>query len=190
MNTSINFVFKTVICLFFIAAFSSCKNRKTTQPTTTFTQIETEIKPNSNLPSISGEWKLDSVVWTDNNIRGKQQIPFSTTIWSFSADGKYVVKILQNQYNVSQVENGTKQKNALTADTPAQKFKGKFKENNGKLITTILGGNTEYQIVQQSDTILHLKSQRFQVPPISKDEKGKIAEHYFSLYKRQTSNNQ
>lgn len=179
-----------VICLFFIATFSSCKNRKTTQPTTTFTQIEPEIKPNSNLPSISGEWKLDSVVWTDNNIRGKQQIPFSTTIWSFSADGKYVVKILQNQYNVSQVENGTKQKNALTADTPAQKFKGKFKENNGKLITTILGGNTEYQIVQQSDTILHLKSQRFQVPPISKDEKGKIAEHYFSLYKRQTSNNQ
>ncbi|MBQ4912845.1 hypothetical protein J8L85_00250 [Maribacter sp. MMG018] len=189
MHTSINFIFKTIVCLFFITSFVSCNNKKAIQPTTDFIQIEPE-KASTNLPSISGEWKLDSIVWTDDSIRGKQQIPFSTTIWSFSAEGDYVVEILQNQYDVSSVEDGTKQKTSLTAETPSQKFIGKFKENSGKVTTTILGGDTEYQIVQQSDTSLHLKSQRVQVPPISEEDKGKIAEHYFSLYKQQETNDQ
>ena len=189
MHTSINFIFKTVVCLFFITSFVSCNNKKANQPTTDFIQIEPE-KASTNLPTISGEWTLDSIVWTDHTIRGKQQIPFSPTIWSFTADGQYVVEISQNQYDVSLVEDGTKQKTSLTAETPSQKFKGTFKENNDKLTTTILGGNTEYQIVQQSDTTLHLKSQRVQVPPISEDDKGRIAEHYFTLSNRQTTKDQ
>ncbi|MEP5254565.1 MAG: hypothetical protein ABJQ39_05845 [Winogradskyella arenosi] len=54
------------------------------------------------------------------------------------------------------------------------------------LTTTILGGPTTYQIVKRSDSTLHLKSQRYQVPPISEDDRNKIAEHYFTLSHKQT----
>jgi len=178
METSINLIFKTIICLILIGSFSNCNNKKTIQPTTIYNQIE----PQKKRPTISGKWKLDSIVWTDNTVRGKKQTPFSTTIWSFSADYGYVVEIYQNQYDVSIVENNTKQKTSIKAQTPSQKFNGSFKENNNKLTTTILGGNTEYLIVKKSDSTLHLKSQRHQVLPVSEEEKGKIAEHYFSNY--------
>ncbi len=130
---------------------------------------------------IEGEWKLDSVVFTDDNVRGKKQIPFSTTIWSFSGNNKYAVKIYKSEATVT-VEGATEiPDKKLNVTIPDQEMKGKYRIAQDKLTTTILGGNTTYQIIDHSETYLHLKSQRVQVPPISEEDKGKIAEHYFTI---------
>ena len=130
--------------------------------------------------SLEGEWKLDSVVFTDNNIRGRQQTPISTTIWSFSGKNNYVVKILKNQLELNIQKDGQQQVERVNADVPLQEMKGRYRIKENELITNILGGEIKYQIINHSDTSLHLKSQRIQVPPISEEDKGKLAEHYLS----------
>ena len=155
------------------------ETKKTAQNVQIFIQDETIDKTSF----LEGEWKLDSVVFTDDNLRGKQQIPFSTTIWSFSGNNKYAVKIYKSEATVT-VEGATEMPDKkLNVTIPDQEMKGKYRIAQDKLTTTILGGNITYQIIDHSGTYLHLKSQRVQVPPISEKDKGKIAEHYFKKRK-------
>ncbi|GAA5022558.1 hypothetical protein GCM10011506_00650 [Marivirga lumbricoides] len=171
-----------VVYLFLLMlVFKSCTNRKLNNAATyEYTQIE----PEQSKPVIStlvGEWKLDSTVFTDGTFRKKPQIPFSATTWTFTEDGQYVVSIQENSYKLSMEEDGTQKETSMTAETPAQKYIGKYQHINDVLHATIIGGLTKYNIVGQSDSTLHLKSQRIQVPPVSKEDSAKIAEHYFTL---------
>ncbi|MCB4800097.1 hypothetical protein [Neotamlana laminarinivorans] len=161
---------------------TSCINKKIKDATYTYdyVDIEPEAGKNKGISSLIGDWKLDSVVFINDSTRGQKQIPFNTTIWSFSNKGEYTVKIQQNQYEISVVEDGVKRKTSLSAETPSSIMKGRYKHSNQELTTNILGGNTKYIIVKQSDEQLQLNSQRIQVPPISKADEGKFAEHYFT----------
>ncbi|MDD7886300.1 hypothetical protein PQO00_09825 [Flavivirga sp. 57AJ16] len=139
---------------------ASCNNKKTND--TSYDYVHTKIKAVS---SLIGEWKLDSVVFMNDKIRGKQQIPFSTTTWSFTDKGEYMVKIQQNQYDVTILEDSIERKTSLTTEIPYSEMKGNYKHSNQELITNILGGNTKYTIVEQSDSQLQLSSQRIHIPP-------------------------
>ncbi|MDW7694306.1 hypothetical protein R9C00_06120 [Flammeovirgaceae bacterium SG7u.111] len=158
----------------------SCNKKKPDDSVYEYVQIQEE-EPTTSLSTLVGEWRLDSVVFITDNIRGETQIPFSKTTWSFTEKGNYTVKIQQNQYNVTVLKDSAEQSSSLTAEIPTQKYKGKYRQSTNELITTILGENTKYQIADQSDTMLHLTSQRIQVPPISKEDEGKLAKHYFTL---------
>ncbi len=166
--------------LIFISVIVLSCNAQKTEKADENVQVFNQDEMEAPKFSLEGEWKLDSVVFTDNNIRGRQQIPISTTIWSFSRKNNYVVKILKNQIELNIQNNGQQQVERVKADVPLQEMKGRYRIKENELITNILGGEIKYQIIGHSDTSLHLKSQRIQVPPISEEDKGKLAEHYLS----------
>jgi len=170
----------TLSLLLIFLLIISCNNKTPKDTTYDYVHIEPEAEKSKAISSLIGEWKLDSVVFINDNIRGKQQIPFSTTTWLFTDKGEYTVIIQQNQYDVAIVEDSVKRKTSLTAEIPSTTIKGRYKHSNQELVTNIWGGNTKYTIVKQSDEQLQLSSQRMQAPPIRKADEGKLAEHYFT----------
>lgn len=176
---SITKQFILIISVTILIVSCNHKNSKNTSYEEVHTKPETQER--NAISSLIGEWRLDSVVFIHDNIRGKQQIPFSTTTWGFTDKGVYSIKIQQNQYDISILEDSVKRKTSLTADIPYSEMKGRYRHLNEELITNILGGKTKYTIVKQSDDQLQLRSQRIQVPPISKEDESKLAEHYFTI---------
>ena len=177
ISTTKQFIFIVSVTIL----IASCNHKSIKHTSYEYVHTEPETQERNTISSLIGEWKLDSVVFINNNIRGKQQSPFSTTTWSFTDKGVYSIKIQQNQYDVSILEDKVKRKTSLTAKIPYSEMKGRYRHLNEELITNILGGKTKYTIVKQSDDQLQLRSQRIQVPPISKEDEGKLAEHYFTI---------
>ena len=175
---------KTFTYLLFLSlVFTACAERQTSTASTSENVFIQESAPDLSeelRTSLEGKWQLDSVVFTDNKIRGKQQSTLTTPIWSFDKKGAYTVTIHASQTTLTIVNNNDEEKSDLKGEIPEQTMRGRYSIKDGKLITNIMGGATQYEIVNTQEGKLHLRSQRFQVPPISKEEAGKIAEHYFS----------
>lgn len=111
---------------------------------------------------------------------GDTQFPFVTTIWSFSNKETYTVVKQEEDLKLSL----DSLKSNITAHSPKHKLNGKYKQKGYLLITSILGGKTEYKIKEKSDSLLVLESQRYQVPPIKEEDKDKVTNHYFSTVKK------
>ncbi|MFL1895838.1 hypothetical protein ACJRPK_09050 [Aquimarina sp. 2-A2] len=173
---------KFIFCLCCLCiSFTSCKKTKSLETTIEYVQTEPVERSNAELPSAIGKWRLDSVVFIDNGIRGNVQTPFTHTSWIFDKNGMYIVALQQEQLAITPLQDSVKQKSSLTAEIPKQEFNGRYRQNENELITNILGSKTKYRIVKQSDTTLQLQSQRWQTPPISEKEAEQLAEHYFTF---------
>ncbi len=176
---------KTIPCLaftFLFVLFYSCNNlKKQDLPTeTTYENLQIEIeKPKySKHLTIIGEWRLDSVVYTNNGIKSGATSPFTITTWSFTNNGEYIVTTKEDKLKLT-----LQDESQVTAQASKQQFQGKYQQKEQELITFIMGGKTKYHIKEKSDSLLLLQSQRSQVPPISEKDKDKLAKHYFTFIK-------
>ncbi|WP_103865809.1 hypothetical protein [Aquimarina sp. I32.4] len=172
-----------ILVLLLFILFLSCNNYKKQEAPTKIIYIDQETESDNEPATIIGEWHLDSIIHIDSGITGSTQYPFATMIWSFSDKGRYTVTRQEDELELTPQSNDSL-KSKFTAEVQKKVFNGTYQQKDNELITFIFGGETNYHIKEKSDTLLLLESQRYQVPPISEEDKNKITRHYFTYIKK------
>ncbi|WP_108868674.1 hypothetical protein [Aquimarina aquimarini] len=174
---------RNISILLLSTIFLSCNNYIKQEAPTKIIYIDQKTESDNESPTIIGEWHLDSIIHIDNGITGSTQYPFATMVWAFSDKGTYTVTRQEDELELTPQSNDSL-KSKFTAEVQKKVFNGKYQQKDNKLITFIFGGETNYHIKEKSDTLLLLESQRYQVPPISEEDKNKITRHYFTYIKK------